>query len=280
MKKTMLMLCALCAAACAKETRIPSAQDFVAEEGREICFDIAYEDAFTVTKLTEINRDNLSEFNLLATTGSEGSESEQWSATASKHFSTGQYVSGKYWPATNPSYHFYASNAAITFAAAGSTVSVDSSSDVVCACIYTPTFNTTNDITFSHILARIGTVEITSANSYDVTINSINLMETKTSGTYNLRTKDWTNQSGAASAALAEGTNDYLLLPGSYSLQVNYTLVKGDYSGTFTSSGTVALNPGKTSNIKVTLSADPAVPVNFSVSVEAWEAKSVRLTLD
>ncbi len=60
---------------------------------------------------------------------------------------------------------------------------------------------------------------------------------------------------------------------------MTYTLTKGDYTGTFTNSGEIALVAGKTSNIKVNLAADPAVPLNFTVSVEAWEVRNVRMTL-
>lgn len=79
--------------------------------------------------------------------------------------------------------------------------------------------------------------------------------------------------------ALSEGENDYLIVPGTYAMEVRYTLSKGDYSGTFTSSGDVVLAAGKISNVRVTLSADPAVAVNFAVTVMDWESKTVGLTL-
>lgn len=278
-KTTMLMLFALCAAACSKEMRVSSAQEFSSEEEKEICFDVNYGGAFIATKITEVNRDNLASFNLMATTGSAGAETQQWSVTATKNASSGQYTTGKYWPSTDPSYHFYASNAPLNFSADGPWVTVDSSSDVVCTSNYSPNYNDVNSLTLSHILARVGNVEVTSANGYEVGVGGISVLETRTSGTYNVRTSTWSGQSGAASAPLTVGDNDYLLLPGSYTIQVTYTLTKGDYTGTFTNSGEVALVAGKTSNIKVNLAADPAVPLNFTVSVEAWEVRNVRMTL-
>ena len=80
--------------------------------------------------------------------------------------------------------------------------------------------------------------------------------------------------------SLVLGNNDYLLLPDTYLLQVRYTLTKGDYTASFVNSGEVALNAGKVSNIVVTLSADPAVAINFSVSVEDWNASAISLTLE
>ena len=280
MKKTMIMLFALCAAACTKEMRVPSAQSIETKEGNEICFEIKAPNAYMATKVTEVNTGNLTSFNLMTTRGGAGSEVEQWSASATKNPSTGRFETGKYWPSTDPSYHFYASNAALTAAAGGPTVSVDGSADVVCACIYTPEYGNTNPVVFSHIMARIGSVEVASANGYEVAVLGLTIMEPQTVGTYNVRTAEWSNQNGNSTMALSEGSNDYLLLPRTYALEVRYRLTKGDYTATFTSVGDVTLDAGKVSNISVTLSADPAIPVNFSVSVLDWNASTVGLTLD
>lgn len=279
MKKMMIMLFAVCAAACTKEMRLPSAQNFEITDDNEICFELKSPDAIMATKVTEVNTDNLTSFKLMTTRGSAGSETEQWSVTATKNPSTGKFETGKYWPSTDPSYHFYASNAALTAGAGGPTVAVDGSADVVCASIYSPEYGNTNPVVFSHIMARIGTVSVASANGYGVAVVGLTLSAPRTSGTYNVRTGQWSNRTGASSKALVEGNNDYLLLPDTYVLQVSYTLTKGDYSATFTGSGNVTLNAGKVSNISVTLTADPAVPVNFSISVVNWEASTVGLTL-
>lgn len=280
MKRTMIILFALCAAACTKEMRIPSAQGFETKEGNEICFEVKAPNVYIATKVSEVNTDNLTSFNVMTTRGSAGSEAEQWSTAATKNLSTGKYETGKYWPSTDPSYHFYASNASLTAAAGGPTVSVDGSTDVVCASIYTPVYGNTNPVVFSHIMARIGTVEVASANGYDVTVLGLTIMEPQTTGTYNVRTGEWSNQNGNATLALSEGSNDYLLLPETYGMEVRYRLTKGDYTATFTGTGDVTLDAGKVSNISVTLSADPAIPVNFSISVVDWNASTVGLTLD
>ena len=279
MNRKILILLSLCAVACAKENGNRRAGGAWQEDGKEICFVIKGMDPYTESKVTEVTRENLASFYLKATAGSAGSETERWSVTATKQSSSGEFVTGKYWPFADPSYHFYASNAALTTSAAGTSVTVDGSSDVICACLYDPEFNATNSITFSHIMARIGSVEVTSANGYAVAVASVKVLQANTSGTFNLRTSSWSGLGGAASAALSEGENDYLIVPGTYTMEVRYTLSKGDYSGTFTSSGDVVFAGGKISNVRINLSADPAIAVNFAISVVDWESKTVGLTL-
>ena len=279
MKRKILILLSLCAVACAKENGNRRSGEAWQEAGKEIRFVIKGMDPYTESKATEVTRDNLASFYLKATAGSVGSETERWSVTATKQSSSGEFVTGKYWPFADPSYHFYASNAALATSAAGTSVTVDGSSDVICACLYDPEFNATNSITFSHIMARIGSVEVTSANGYAVAVASVKVLQANTSGTFNLRTSSWSGLGGAASAALSEGENDYLIVPGTYTMEVRYTLSKGDYSGTFTSSGDVVFAGGKISNVRINLSADPAVAVNFAISVVDWESKTVGLTL-
>ena len=279
MNRMILILLSLCTVACAKEKGNRGPGEAWREDGKEICFELRGMEPYSETRVAEVTRDNLSSFYLKATVGNAGSETERWGVTATKRGSSGEFVTGKYWPFADPSYHFYASNAAIAASAAGATVAVDGNADVICACLYEPEFNATNSISFSHIMARIGNVEVSSANGYAVSVAGVKVLEANTSGTFNLRTSSWSNLRGAASAALAEGGNDYLIVPGTYTMEVRYTLSKGDYSGTFTSSGEVVLAPGKVSNVRVNLSADPAVAVNFAVAVEDWESKTIGLTL-
>lgn len=276
----ILMLLALGVVACTKENRTNNTPGgHVSDRGKEICFVAEGLAPYTGTKVSEVTLDNLSSFNLMAMTGIVGAETERWTVTATKDASSGRFVSGKYWPYTNPSYHFYASNMAMTASAGGASVTVDGSSDVVCACLYEPEFNVANALTFSHILARVGTVDVVSEKGYGLSVASVKMLQVKTSGKYNLRTSSWSDSAGALSTPINEGENDYLLLPGTYVMEVVYTLTKGDYTGTFTSSGEVNLVAGKISNVRVNLSADPAVAVNFTVSVEEWDSRTIGLTL-
>ncbi len=240
---------------------------------RQICFE-----AFNVDIATKVSAvTELASFNVLASTGSAGSESKKWDAVATK---TGNsYATQKYWPATNPSYHFYASNASISFAQAGPTVQASGSSDLVCAYLAQPTHNASNTLNFIHPQARMGSISTSVSNGYTLSGVSVYLANVKESGKYNIRTGEWTECETTEKMTLAVGNNDKYLVPGSYVMYVTYTITKGDYSGTFTKNGTVQISQGKINNVSVSIANDPAVAIGFNVSVTPWEAKPVNLTL-
>lgn len=213
---------------------------------------------------------SLSSFYVSATTGTAGSETTKWNSVSFSGSST--YTGGKYWPASNPSYHFYAANAPITFAAGGSTVAPDGSVDVVTAYLASPTYGASNALTFNHIYARVGTVTI-SAAAGSLSGVSATLKNVATGGTYNIRTDAWTAGS-KSDKTLTIGANDIYVVPGTYSLSVTYTLTNGDYSATFTKSGNVTLQQGKVNNISAT-APNTSTAITFTVSVTAWGTASV-----
>lgn len=225
-------------------------------------------DAHVDTKATAVT--SLSSFYVGCTTGSAGSETSKWNSTAFSGSTS--YTGGKYWPATNPSYHFYASNAALTFAAAGTTVSPDGSVDVVTAYLASPTYASSNALTFGHIYARVGTVSI-SAAAGTLSNVSATLKSVATGGTYNLRTGAWTAGT-KADKAVSVGSNDIYVVPGTYTLSVTYTITNGDYSATFTKTGSVTLQKGKINNISAT-APNSSTAITFTVSVTAWSTASV-----
>lgn len=213
---------------------------------------------------------SLSSFYASATTGSAGSESTKWNSVTFSGSSS--YTGGKYWPASNPSYHFYAANVPLTFAAAGTTVAPDGNTDVVVAYIASPTYAASNALTFNHIYARVGTVTINAAAG-SLSSVSATLKNVATGGTYNLRTGAWT--AGTKSdKSVTVGSNDIYVVPGTYSLSVTYTITNGDYSATFTKSGNVTLQQGKINNITAT-APNTSTAITFTVSVTAWTTASV-----
>ena len=222
---------------------------------------------------------SLDNFIVMATSGTTGSESHAWTTTATKNGDT--YVTGKYWPQSDLMYHFYACNSTMTFNATGATVPADGTEDIVCAYNGSPTFNSSSptSLTFHHILARIGTLTVTSAFDYDIQDLAVEIVNLKTSGTYNLRTKAWSDVNTVASQAISAGANDLYVLPGKYQLRASFKLVKGDYEGTFSGSGNIDIQVEKISNLSINIIKDPAVAINFSVSVVAWDPKTVSLTL-
>lgn len=235
------------------------------------------------TKATAVT--SLSSFYVSATKGSAGSETSAWTSTqfTSDGAATPIYSGGKWWPASNPSYHFYASNLALTFAAAGTTVAATNVTDVVCAYLATSTYGEKNTLTFNHIFARLGQVTVSASDGYTVTGVKVKITP-KTGGTYNLRTGAWSATTDgtatdiAATIAAAGGTsqsNDIYLVPGTYTLTAEWTASKGDYSKSFSGkTRDITLTAGKVNKITATMGGD-ATSLTFGVSITAWTNKDV-----
>lgn len=239
------------------------------------------------TKATEVTESTLnsSGFNVSCTTGSAGSESNVWNNVAFSK--SGSYFvaggGGKWWPDANPSYHFFASNAALTFNAGGCTVAATNATDVVCAYMPSPTYKSRNTLQFKHIFARITDVTFSAADGY--TISGISVTVTpKTGGTYNLRTGSgqtdgtgWSSLTTGSATAIANSTpgtksNNLYLVPGRYVLTASWTATKGDYTKTF-SNKTYEVNVvgGKCNVITASLVGD-ASAIEFAVSVTPWSS--------
>ena len=240
------------------------------------------------TKATEVTSSNLGTFNVIAASGAAGSQTQVWSTTASKVGATDVWATDKYWPSTDQGYtSFYASNAALTFNAAGPTVSpADNSVDVVVAHKANPSYREQNALTFNHVFARVGSITLNTQSGYSLSNVSATLQSPVTGGTYNLRTQAWTPAAVSANQAMAafSGTtsaqtssNDYWLVPGDYTLSVSYRLTKGDYVEDFSKTGTVILVQGKTNAITATAVGGSATEIKFGVSVTAWSANNIAL---
>ena len=240
------------------------------------------------TKATAVT--SLSSFYASATTGTAGSEATVWnSITFTKDGETTDYKGDKWWPNSNPSYHFYASNSAITFAAAGSTVAATNTTDVICAYEASPTYKSKNTLTFEHIFARIGDVEVSAASGYTISGVSISITP-KTGGTFNMRTgagkTDGTGWSGLATgsatgiANTTPGTksNDLYLVPGTYTLTATWTATRGLYTETIENKTVdVALTGGKVNKITTTLGGN-ANEIVLGVTIQPWGTNTVNAT--
>ena len=234
------------------------------------------------TKATAVT--SLDSFHASATTGSAGSETSVWNdVTFTKDGATTDYKGDKWWPNSNPSYHFFASNASITFAAAGSTVAATNATDVICAYMASPTYKTKNTLTFEHIFARLGDVEVSAASGYTISGVSISITP-KTGGTYNIRTgagktdgTGWSGLTTGSATGIANATpgtksNDIYLVPGTYTLTASWTATRGLYTETIENKTVdVALTGGKVNKITTTLGGN-AEEVVFGVSINPWGA--------
>lgn len=302
MKKLNLILAGLAIvalAACNKDlggASVPAAAS--PEEGRpEVAFRLGGEFApHMETRATEITDSNLGTLYVTATTGTSSETAVSGFTSVSFSKSGGVYKGGKYWPSTNPNYHFYAGNVALTHTSTGATVSpANAGTDVVVGYIATPDYEETNNLTLKHIFARFTDVTLKAPAGY--TASAIKLsIQPKTSGTYNLKSDSWTTKGSAGSAVYLAGTassglsitsaggsvsvnsNDLYLVPDSYTLTLTYTLAKGDWSKAYSKTASVTVLQGKKN--KITLVGDAAnIPdpddgdiseVDFNVEVDPW----------
>lgn len=249
-------------------------------------------DAAVATKATVENQTTLTSFNVAAATGIAGaSDAQVWNGVFSKDGSL--FKGGKYWPSTNPTYHFYASNAAVTVSASGATVAAANTKDVVCA--YLPAsevgYKATNSLAFEHVFARIGDVTVSAATGYTLSGVSITLVP-KTGGTYNLFSgagkTDGTGWSatidgtatGIANATAGTKSNDIYLVPGQYELTATWTATNGNYTQTYSNKKkTVSIVGGKVNKITTTLGGE-ASEIEFNITVADWGENTIPVSFD
>ena len=270
----IIMAAIMLVAACTKEV----GQTEYAGAEKEICFNSGVVDINVGTKVTATTVDNMSSFQLLVTTGAEGSETESWSATATKSDGV-RYITGRYWPAVNPQYHFYGANVTPTLASGRPVISADGSQDIVVAASRAPSFSEDNPMLFHHIYSMVGNVSVESNKGYTVSGVSVSIANAKTGGVYDIISSDWTSTTTVNSLPLNVGENSALVVSGTSQVSVTFTITKGDYTGTFTKTGNVVFPVGKICDLAVTISSDPAVIVAFAVSVSEWSSKQCSLNL-
>lgn len=246
-----------------------------------ICFGI--ESLGTKASATEVT--SLSSFNVLATTGSGTSEQSSWNAVFTKPNGSQVYSADKYWPKENPGFHFYGSNASITYQNRRPVVQGNPNLDIVCACLTNPSFGTQNDLTFFHIFSRIGTVTVNVQEGYQMRNLSMSI-NCPDSGTYDIVTGDnkddasgWTAGSSTAHA-LQQGSNDIYVLPGEQNVTISYILEKGAWSSSVEKHGTVNLVKGKINDIQISANGGSASEITFSVTVKPWTHNVVSVNWD
>lgn len=210
------------------------------------------------------------------TTGTIGSETSKIES-ASGNVGSGKIATGVYQSLTPTSYNYYVSNAAITFAASGSTISAANTTDVIAGKV---TSNETNpSVKLDHIFARTGTLTLNTQGDYALSNVSWNIESSSagTGGTYNIAKNIWTSVTALSSTSLT-GSSDLYLVPGDYTLSVTYTLTMGDWKQTFTKKATVTLVAGKVNNISGTASGGNASEISITVTLTAWGQNDITAT--
>jgi hypothetical protein len=232
--------------------------------------------------------EDLDSFYAAASTGTAGSETLGFSsATFADPDGDGKYSGTPVWPNEPTDFNFYASNLPLTFTSGGMTVSATNGTDVVCA--YSPdwAYKTECDMTFYHILARLGNVTTMAVDDYTVSGISISITP-KTGGTYNILTGNgrtdgtgWSSVTTASSASSVANSsvgtkgNDIYLVPGAYLMSVSWTATKGDYSHSFGPADVlVPMTAGKVNDVVFRIGGE-ADEILFSVSVSDWGVNPV-----
>lgn len=250
----------------------------------QICFSTNRLSAYSLvsTKATQVVLNDLYDgFNVSCVKGTPGSDVSVWGSTS--FFKVGSvFTGGRWWPDSDESYRFYAvypSSYSITFNAAGSRITASSADDVVVAYCSSSVFGEVNDLQFEHIFARLGNVTVQGFDGYDITNVSITVIP-YISGTYNMRTGEWSGKTAGSSTVIAESlgsnSNDRYMVPGGYKVKATWTATHGSYSETFSAVSTrVSLSAGYVNNITVKLGGN-GPEVRVDVSLSDWEATALN----
>ena len=210
------------------------------------------------------------------TTGTIGSETSKIES-ASGNVGSGKIATGVYQSLTPTSYNYYVSNAAITFAASGSTISAVNTTDVIAGKVTSK--ETNPSVKLDHVFARTGTLTLNTQSGYTLSNVSwkIESSTAGTGGTYNIAKNIWTSVTALSSTAITE-TSDLYLVPGDYTLSVTYTLTMGDWKQTFTKKATVTLVAGKVNNISGNASGGNASEISITVTLTEWGTNNITAT--
>ena len=279
----ILQVCILAAlASCTRESATPAP---AGENGIvPIVFQAEGLDARVDTKTTPVTA--LNTFKVLCTKGTSGNETSVWYVDVTK--SSNNYLTNQFWPNTDQTYHFYASNADMGYQQSGGYIKpANMDTDVVAAYKGSPTYKATNNLSFEHIFARVGTVRINAPTGYQVTNLNVSITPKVADGNvtiYTMATRTWSGGANGSATSISNTanmdiSNDLWLLPGTYELTATYTMSRGEWvqSG-ITKAANVTLQMGKINNITATLPAGDASEIVFTVSVTEWAPQSVTAT--
>lgn len=219
-----------------------------------------------------------------ASTGTPGSETARY-ACASFSVSEGKIATGKYQTVTPTLYNHYISNLPFTVGA-NTTMTANNTVDVLAGRIPATT-SATPSVELQHIFARTGTINAYApAGGYAISGVSYKIIGKSaingTAGTYNLTGGAWTSASTKLTSYTALTTDsDMYLIPGVYTIQISFTLTKGDWSNTFVQTGDVTLVAGKKNNITCQTSIiEEPVPISITITLADWDDNNIDVPVE
>ena len=262
-----LLLCGAISCIHEEPVTIPPAYDIKEELKEPIVFSVLD----TITKVTDVI--SLNSFYVVAY--SLKRESVVWSQEFSYNDDMGGYVGDKYWPENDLQYMFYASNVMFTNTATAE-LKVYNTKDVVFARqVYSSSYYKNEvPLHFEHIFAKIGYCRIIPPSGYSVSNAKVQVLAGSYGSYYGNGTWLTYQNTTYTLTDTIDSTisNDILVIPATYTLNLSYILTKDAYRETFTKSVPVTLVAGKTNNIILNLpdGNDSGAP-GGGVVIDPWE---------
>ena len=203
---------------------------------------------------------------------------QKWAST-SKSVSSNQISTGAFQTASATSYIHYVSNVNMTVGS-NTTVSAANTTDVIVG-KSSATTSTTPSVTMSHVFARTGTIS-TSTSAGSVTVHNYYIIGRTgtygTSGTYSITNGTWSGCSGLTSNTAISSGGDMWVIPGEYTIVVDATYTRGDYTARSTKSGSITLTANKINNISITWPT-AGTEIVVGVSLTGWSNNAVATTV-
>lgn len=232
------------------------------------------------TKATEVT--SVSSVYWMATSGTVGSDTKVYDPKQLT-VDAGVYNTGYFWPATSVAYNYYVSNVQFAWEGAAK-IAATNATDIV-AGKASASYKSSPEVTLDHIFARTGSLTLNPADGYELVGNATWKIKSNTgagkSGSYNIGSGAWSGVT-ALSQQTFTGTDDLYLVPGSYHIDITYTLKKGDWEKQFTKGADVELVGGKKNNLTATAHAGSDGPqeITLTVSLTPWSDKNTEITLN
>lgn len=218
-----------------------------------------------------------------ATSGTVGSDTEVY-APMTVALNNSKFSTGKYWPSESIAYNYYVSNKVFTWDGSNHAASIAAvNTEDIVAGTASAAYKSTPEVTVDHIFARTGSLTLVAQDEYELVGNATWKIKSNTgagtAGTYNIGAKTWSGATALAQQVFTSDSDLYLL-PGSYHIEITYTLKKGDFQKEFTKGADVTFDAGKTNNIKATahVGTEGAEEIIFTVTVTPWDSKDITIS--
>ena len=234
------------------------------EPGSEIRFRVGA-DAKATTRLSAVT--SLESFNVLATYRPDPDsavEADYWGEVATTTFSDGVWHTGHFWPMEDTWIKFFASNEDLYFSDEGGVILDNPSQDRdVIVAIDNPDFAVVNSLSFWHVYSHIENIVVKTKAGYRVSDASVRLLDYRSGDVkYYLQAAPYPQWSSSARGILDlsldaeafEGDSivfrpDRFVIPGTYQMEVNYTLNRDNFAEAVSKIIEVSLSAGQSYSI-------------------------------